>query len=155
MADQNVYSHAGVKFAISTTAQNGDLTLSEFEGLTYTDVSSVGSIGEYGISTNMLTYDTMDTLVSKKAKGITNAGDPALEVARMDSDAGQLAMRTAGAPDYFDSHAFKVTKQDGSIDFLRGLVSGPSSPGGRNEDFDLHNFTLALNQAVIHKNATV
>lgn len=149
----NIYSHAGVKIAISTLAQNSDLDESGFDALTYTVITGVGSIGEYGISTNMLSYDALDTLVSKKAKGITNAGDPQIEMARSDKDPGQQAMRAAGAPDYFEAHAFKITKQDGSIDYLRGLVAGPSSPGGRNEDFDLHVFTLGLNQAPVHVDA--
>ncbi len=149
MADV-IYSHAGAKFSISTTAQNDDLDQAGFEALSWTEVSPVGSMGEYGINTNMLTYDTWNTLVAKKAKGITNAGDPAVEVARDDADAGQTAMRAAGAPDAFDSYAFKVEKQDGSIDYLRGLVSGPNSPSGRNEDFDLHVFTLGLQQQPVH-----
>lgn len=149
----NVYSHAGDTVSISTETAGSDLDAAGFEGLTYTEIGSVGSIGEYGISTNILTYDTLNTLVSKKAKGITNAGDPQIEVARADSDPGQQAMRAAGAPGYFQAHAFKVTKQDGSVDYLRGLVTGPTSPGGRNEDFDLHMFTLALNQAPLHVDA--
>lgn len=145
-----VYSHSGVTVAISTTTANSDLTSTTFAALTFTAIGSVGSIGEYGISTNMLSYDTMNTLVTRKAKGITNAGDPPIECARDDADAGQVAMNAAGAPDCFDAYAFKITKQDGSIDYLRGLVSGPVSPGGRNEDFDLSVYTLGLNQAPVH-----
>lgn len=148
-----VYSHAGVTLAISTTAQDADLDQTGFEALTFTPVSNVGMIGEYGINTNMISYDTLDTLVSRKAKGITNAGDPSVEVARTDDDAGQLAMQAAGAPDYFQARAFKVVKQDGSIDYLRGLVAGPTSPSGRNEDFDVHVYVLGLNQAPLHVDA--
>lgn len=149
-----VYSHAGDKLFISTTVQNSDLDEAGFEGLSYTQVKNVGSIGEYGITTNMLSYDVYDRAVSLKAKGITNAGDPQVEVARDDADAGQQAMRTSGEPTYYDAHAFYVLKQDGSIDYLRGLVAGPVSPNGRNEDFDLHRFTLGLVQAPVHKNAS-
>lgn len=145
-----VYSHSGVVVAISTTAEDDDLDQAGFEALTYTDVSNVGSIGEYGINTNMITYDTMDTLVSRKAKGITNAGDPQIEAARTDGDTGQGHLNAAGAPNYFNARAIKITKQDGSIDYLRGLVAGPNSPSGRNEDFDLHVWTLGLNQAPLH-----
>ena len=155
MADQ-AYSHAGVTLHISTTAQNSDLddhASSGFPSLTYTEVKNVGSIGEYGIDTNMISYDMLSTAVSRKAKGITNAGDPEVEVARDDTDPGQLLMRAAGAVSNHNSYAFKVVKQDGSIDYLRGLVAGPNSPSGRNEDFDLHVFALALNQEPVHVNA--
>ena len=145
-----VYSHAGVTVAVSTTIANTDLDQAGFEALTFTNVGNIGSIGEYGINTNMISYDTMDTLVTRKAKGITNAGDPQLECARADDDGGQILLIAAGAPDAFDAYAFEVTKQDGSIDYLRGIVSGPNSPSGRNEDFDLSIFTLGLNQAPLH-----
>ncbi|MBN49993.1 MAG: hypothetical protein CMN85_10660 [Spongiibacteraceae bacterium] len=149
-----VYSHAGDKFYISTTAQSSNLDQTGFEALSFTQVTQVGSIGEYGVSTNMLSYDTLDTVVSQKAKGITNAGDPAIECARNSDDAGQLAMKVAGAPTYYNAHAFKVLRQDGSIDYLRGLVAGPVAPNGRNEDFDLWVFTLALVQEPLFVDAT-
>lgn len=156
MADQ-AYSHSNVKFYISTTPQNSDLTdhaTMGFPGLSYTEVKAVGSLGAYGIDTNVISYDTLSTKVSLKAKGITNAGDPEVEVARNDTDPGQIAMRAAGAVDNRNSYAFKVLKQDGSIDYLRGLVMGPNRPSGRNEDFDLEVFTLGLNQEPLHVNAT-
>lgn len=150
----NIYSHAGAKFYISSTAQNEDLGVTDFEGLSYTLVSNVGSLGEYGLEINMINYPTWDTEVIQKAKGTANAGDPQLEVARLDSDAGQLAMRAAGASGLGDAYAFKIENQDGSIDYLRGLVGGPVSSGGSNEDFDLHRFNIALNQAPVHVNAS-
>lgn len=148
MADV-VYSHAGDQFAVSTEVANSDLDVSGFEALTYTDVVPVGAMGEYGINTNVISYDTWNTVVLQKAKGITNAGDPTVEVARRDSDAGQQAMAVIGAPDYYDAHAFRVTKQDGHIDYLRALCGGPNSPSGRNEDFDLHVYTLMCIQAPV------
>lgn len=145
---------AGAKIEISATSQNDDLTQSEFEGLSYTQVNNVGSIGTYGNDTNMVTYDTIDRKVTQKQKGITNAGDPQVECARVDDDAGQTAMRAAGAVDTRDAYAIKVTKQDGAIDFLRGLVSGPVNQNGRNEDFDLQTFTLGLVQEPVHVDAS-
>lgn len=139
-------SHSGDTLKICTTIQNTDLDGAGFAALTYVEVGSVGSVGEYGVSTNVLTYDTWNTLVAKKAKGITNAGDPEVEVARSATDAGQIAMRAAGHPSVKDSYAFKVTRQDGTVEYLRGLVAGPRKPNGRNEDFDLEIFTLMLNQ---------
>lgn len=142
-------SHSGDTLKICTTVQNTDLDEAGFTALTYVEVGSVGSVGEYGVSTNVLTYDTWNTLVAKKAKGITNAGDPEVEVARSATDAGQIAMRTAGHPSVKDSYAFEVTRQDGTVEYLRGLVAGPRKPNGRNEDFDLEIFTLMLNQLPI------
>lgn len=154
MSDQ-LSTLAGSTISISTTAQNSDLNEGQFTGLTYTPVSNVGSIGAYGNDTNVLSYDTLDRKVQQKQKGMTNAGDPQLEVARLDSDPGQIALRVAGAVDSRDSYAFKVVKQDGSINYLRGLVVGPVHQNGRNEDFDLDMYTLGLVQEVLRVPATV
>jgi len=139
-------TNAGSKFFICVTPQNEDLTQAEFAALTYVQVKKVGSVGERGINTNIVTYDTWDTSVSLKGKGITNAGDPPVEVAEDLTDPGQIAMRAAGAPDVPDAYAFKVERADGSVEYLRGLVAGPNVPGGRNEDFVLNTYTLGLNQ---------
>lgn len=148
MAD-NIYTHSNVQFFVSTNAQDSDLTLQQFGQLSWTEVTPVGSLPERGIDTNMLTYDTVNTLVAKKAKGITDAGTGTLECARNPSDLGQILMSQIGAPNYFKSHAFKLIKQDGTVEYGRGLVAGPSYPGGRNEDFDIANFTIAYQQALV------
>jgi hypothetical protein len=145
----SVYTHANVQFLVSTTPQNADLNQAGFEGLTYTPVGFVGSLPERGINTNMLSYDMVNTLVSDKAKGITDAGSGTLECARNITDPGQILMTTIGQPDYFDKHAFKMIKQDGTIEYGRGLVAGPNYPGGRNEDFDVANYSIAYVQAPI------
>ena len=147
----NVNSHAGVKFFISPVANNANMSELDFLAINdWIQVSNMGSVGDYGIDTNILSYDSTDTLVARKSKGISNAGDPEFEFARDDSDAGQQAMDVAGAPSLFDAYPFKVEKQDGATDYLRGLVSGPKTPGGRNEDFDVVMYMLALNQVVFH-----
>lgn len=145
----NAFSQSGDKFNISTTAANSDLddhaTLG-FPGKVYTEVKNVGSIGEFGISTNMITYDTLGNDVTLKAKGMTNAGDPTIECAELIADPGQVAMRAAGAVTNKNNYAFRITRADGQIEYLRGLVAGPVQPGGRNEDFRLNVFTLGINQ---------
>ena len=91
-------TNAGSKLYICITPKNSDLTETEFKALAYVQVKKVGSVGERGINTNIVTYDTWDTLVALKGKGITNAGDPPVEVAQDLIDPGQSAMRAAGAP---------------------------------------------------------
>lgn len=141
-----VYTHANITFAVSTEPANSDLDEAGFAALTYTPVAAVGSVPERGINTNILSYDTVNTLVSKKAKGITDAGDGTLECARTPSDPGQVLLNTLGQPDCFDSHAFKITKQDGTVEYTRALVAGPTYPGGRNEDFDLATYAMGFQQ---------
>lgn len=142
-------TNSGSKLFICVLPQNEDLTATAFAALTYIQVKKIGNIGERGINTNIVTYDTYDTQVSLKGKGITNAGDPQVEMAEVLKDPGQVAMRAAGAPDVPDAYAFKIERPSGEVEYLRGLVAGPNTPGGRNEDFVLNTYTLALNQAPI------
>lgn len=150
------------KFYIAVTEPSGsvpqacpaDLTLEQYEALHWTQVKNTGSIGETGTSTNVVSYDELETDVTQKQKGISNAGDPDIECARNPTDPGQIAMRAAGATKFY--YAFKVEKDDApqpgytnSVFYNRGLVTGPRRPNGRQEDFDLEIFSLGLIQKEI------
>lgn len=141
------FTNSGSKVSISSTPSNEDLDAAAFALLTWTEIANVGSLGERGSSTNIVNYDTWGRDTVLKGKGMTNAGDPQLEVAQALADPGQIALRAAAATK--DNYAFKVERQNGDIQYLRGLVTGPTEPGGRNEDFVVNLFTLALNQAPI------
>lgn len=146
-------THAGATFWVCATPQPVDLDAAGFAALTWVQVKAVGSHGETGPNTNILTYDTWDTSVVQKAKGITNAGDPQVELARLPDDPGQVILRAAALTNF--NYAFKIEHNDkpnalaGSKPttvYNRGLVTGPVRPRGRNEDFDLERFTLGLQQ---------
>lgn len=156
-----VNTNAGKKVYICATAQQADLNATAFAALTWVLISGVGNFGETGDKTNILNYDTWDTQVTQKAKGITNAGDPTLELARIPTDAGQMLLHTAAATNL--NYAFKIVGNDlpdadpdstPTIRYNRGLVSGPTNPNGKNEDFDLEVFSLGLNQKQITVNPT-
>lgn len=144
-------ANAGSKLYVCATAQNSDLERAGYEALTWVQVTGVGSHGEVGTTTNILTYDTWDTTVVQKAKGMKNAGDPEIELARIPTDPGQIILRAAANTNF--NYAFKIERNDPAVEggeptiiYNRGLVTGPRRPMGRNEDFDLEIFTLALNQ---------
>ncbi len=147
-------TNKGRKFYICATPKPTDLNQGQYEALVWVEVGHVGSVGETGTNTNIVSYDELSTEVTQKQKGISNAGDPVVECARAPTDAGQILMRTAGQGPYF--YAFKVEDNDkpssdytNSIFYNRGLVTGPVRPGGRNEDFVLENYTLGLVQEEI------
>lgn len=147
---ETAYTHSSDKLYISTTAQNADLddhATNGFPGLIWTEVKGVGSFGETGINTNMVSYDTWGNTVVSKGKGLTDAGDADVEALRIPADPGQVAMNAAGAPSVTDNYAFRIDLQDGTTRYFRALVGGPRYPSGRNEDFDLVMWTLGLNQA--------
>lgn len=153
-------ANAASRLFVCATAQNVALDQTGYEALTWVEIGGIGSRGETGISTNMLTYDTWSDSVTQKAKGMTDAGSPELEVARLPSDPGQAILRTAGAVGNNNNYAFKelradgTTASNGTVLYNRGLVVGPKRPGGRNEDFDLEVFTLGFQQQEIVVNPT-
>jgi hypothetical protein len=147
-------ANAGAKVYICATPQNTDLDQAGYEALAWVEIKAIGNHGETGPNTNILTYDTWDTTVIQKAKGMTDAGSPEIEVARIALDPGQVLLRAAALTNY--NYAFKMVRNDAptanaapTILYNRGLVTGPRRPHGRNEDFDLEIFTLALQQLEI------
>lgn len=148
-------ANAASRIFVCATPQNSELSQTDYEALAWVEIKSIGSRGETGKSTNILTYDTWDTKVIDKAKGMTDAGSPELEVARIPTDPGQIILRAGGVVGNNNKYAFKEIRADGTtptngtVKYNRGLITGPKSPGGRNEDFDLEVFTLALVQEEI------
>lgn len=149
-----VNANAGSKVYICATAQQFDLDQPGYEALTWVEIKAIGNHGEAGSITNILNYDTWDTTVIQKAKGMTDGGSPEIEVARIPTDPGQMLLRIAADTNL--NYAFKMVRNDpafaggtGTVLYNRGLVTGPRRPFGRNEDFDLEIFTLALNQKEI------
>jgi hypothetical protein len=147
-------TNKGRKVYICETPQPSDLDQTGYEALTWVQVGNVGSVGETGTNTNVVSYDELDTDVTQKGKGMSNAGDPVIECARNPTDDGQIALRAAALTDY--RYAFKFTDDDkpaadytDTVHYNRGIVSGPIRPNGRNEDFILERFTLGLVQREI------
>ena len=103
-------SNAGSKLFVSADPQPADLTQAQYEALTWVEVKLVGNHGETGSNTNILTYDTWDTDVIQKAKGITDAGSPAVECARVPTDPGQIILRAQALTNF--NYAFRMDRND-------------------------------------------
>lgn len=156
-------TNAGAKLYVCTTPQGAsDLARADFEALAWTLISGMGNMGETGSKTTIVNYDAWDTVVIQKGKGLTDAGSPTVECARLPTDPGQNILRAAGLPTNQFNYAFKLVKNDPAviggaptIIYQRGIVTGPTHPNGKNEDFDLDVFTLGLNQVEIVVNPTL
>lgn len=138
-------THVGDK--VYVCAANADATLDEtgFEALAWVEVGKMGRMGELGVVQNVATY-TLWNGSTLKGKGTAAAGDPELEVARDETDAGQIILRSFAAVANSHCMAIRVDKQDGNKKYSRALVMGPSEPQGNADDFDLQVFTLGLVQ---------
>jgi len=151
----NKSTKKGSKVYVCETAQNTDLTASTYAALTWVQVGKVGNIGDFGSDSTINNYNTLDEPVQQKQKGVSNAGDPELEVASIADDDGQIILRTFGDPLNINNMAIKIERNDApqgmtnTIFYSRGVVSGPLYPGGGSDDFDLEKFKIGLNQLPI------
>lgn len=151
----NKSTKKGSKVYVCETAQNTDLTATAYAALTWVQVGKVGNIGDFGSDSTINNYNTLDEPVQQKQKGVSNAGDPELEVASIADDAGQIILRTFGDPLNINNIAIKVERNDApqgktnTVFYSRGVVSGPLYPGGGSDDFDLEKFKIGLNQLPI------
>lgn len=145
------YTNANGKFFFCTTPQASDLTKDQFEALTWVEVKNVGKLPESGSTTNTVKYDTIDTNVTQKAKGVSDAGGGNLEVAYTPDDAGQAALRQAAQTNYMYATKRELNdapddKHTNTVFYNRGIISGPTHSGGGVEDFVTETFTIANNQ---------
>ena len=148
-------SMAGTKVSICTTPQNTDLAnAAAAAALTYVEVGGVGRVGAFGRSTNMINYNTLATSTIKKAKGVTDLGSPEIEVEYDAADAGQDALRVAGASQS-NQYVVRIEGNDTpatgaapkpTIRYLRGFIGGPTNSNGGVEDFNLQTFVVGVNQ---------
>lgn len=150
---------AGAKVSICTTTQTPGATETVLEGLTYVDIGSVGNLGDYGASPNIVSYDTLDTDVTQKSKGVTDAGELSIECARIFDDIGQIALRAAALTKF--NYAIKIEYEDApsathtnTIMYCVGVVSGPQMLGGSTDDFIRESYAVGMNQLPIFINPT-
>ncbi|MBN7804909.1 hypothetical protein JZX86_05960 [Agrobacterium rosae] len=134
---------------ISTTPVSFPLNLAAFKALTYVEIKSVGNLGDYGAAPNIVNYPTLDTDVTSKAKGIEDAGDLSIEVARIFDDPGQIAIRAAAGTKFY--YAVQVEYADApgpdwsnTSMYAAGPVSGPMLMGGGTDDFIRESYTVAF-----------
>ena len=139
----------GGTFAITAIAANADVAdLAAYEALVYTEVPNVGTMGDSGVSQNVVSYSTWDRNVAAKGKGEADAGSPSVEFLDV-SSAGMTIMETNAAVDNSDSYAFKFEWPDGTTEYNRGIVTGPMRLKGGNEDFKRVSFNLGFSQVPI------
>jgi hypothetical protein len=136
----------GASFAISTQPANSRLDMPGFIALEYEIVPNVNNMGDTGITQNIVSYPSWGRSVTCKSRGQADAGDPDIEFMDLPS-AGMSLMLAAAEVDNQNAYAFRITWADGSIEFIRGIVTGPRYLKGANEDFRRVAFTLGLVQA--------
>jgi len=97
-----------------------------FDAAGYAAVTGWAKIGEitdggsHGKTYAEVTHSPIDTRTVQKFKGSINIGTKTLQLGIDDDDAGQTLVKTARDSD--NDYSFKVTYQDGAIDYFQAKV---------------------------------
>lgn len=94
-----VQTAAGSKIYISSDASTAD-SQTDFEGLTWTEIGEVVSIGDFGSEFQEITHTSISDRLVRKFKGAEDPGTIQVELGRDVSDIGQAMLKTALGNDY-------------------------------------------------------
>lgn len=146
----------GSTFAIGTTLATTNGTQAEYEADTYTSVSKVQSIGEFGDEREIVRFAGLSSGRAEKARGIADAGDLAVIYADVTGDAGQLAIEAAYAAtsQATDEFNFRVQLNDQistnpTTYYFRGRVTTLRLQETSNDAVVLVRAVVGINTAVL------
>jgi hypothetical protein len=144
--------NTGYRVYICETAQEADLDQAGFEALTWVEATNVGTLPDRGQSQDELTYPTLNNGIIK-GKGPKNYGSGDFEVSRKGTNLGRDAMVTAANTEL--NYAIKLVAPDAvsgytaTTEYLRGLLSGPTYPGGGADQASIARFSFYNNQYLL------
>lgn len=141
-------THAGGRVYISATTANERLDEAGFSALTYIPIPGLGNHSDTGLTQSVSSYSAWGQQVACKRKSQATAQDFSLEFLALPS-AGMEALEFAGAPGNSNCYAIKTAWPDGSVEYNRGVVTGPIWPKGSNEDFRLARFDVNTMQTPV------
>lgn len=129
----SVITSTGTLFAL-VAAEPATIDAAGFGALTFTNVGEITELPEYGANAEVVSHQPLATGRTEKYKGFINNGSMSIQCARDSDDAGQalLALGVTGINKNVE-HSFRITYQDGSIDYFTGKIfSYTKNPGGAN-----------------------
>lgn len=142
---------SGSTLFIGTTADGENL--SQFLADSYTEVGEVEDLGEFGDTSELVTFASLTDGRIRKLKGTRDAGDMAIIVGADMTDAGQDAMESAEQDTL--NYNFKVVLNDAltlggtpSEHYFRGKVMSRRLTVGTANNVVRRNFTIAVDSAI-------
>lgn len=146
MAEDTITA-AGTELAISAGVPV-TLDAAGYAALSYTPIGEVTDAGEgYDREYNPVEYSPLATRRVQVRKGSYSSGTASIVMARSPSDAGQTLLKTASKSD--DQYSFRLTYQDGSIDYFRALVMGAPKQIGTIDNIVMISTDLTLQSDVV------
>lgn len=142
-----IQSSAGTTVAISAAlpATNDAAGFAAVTG--WAVIGEVSQVGDFGKKYNAITFNDLGTRRVRKLKGSYDPGSLPLDLAKDMDNAGQDLLRTARDSD--DDHSFRVTYQDGSIDYFKGLVMDFITKIGGSDNVVGGSAEIAVNSDVV------
>ena len=112
---------AGTEIAISAAAPY-TFDRGGYAALAFTPIGEITDGGQHGRTYAEVTHNPINSRATQKFKGSFNEGTKTLQLAISDQDEGQVLVRTALNSDA--PYSFRVTYQDGAVDYFQALVLG-------------------------------
>lgn len=161
MAD--LFPVAGMKFYIGAApmaTQAADFVAGDFAGVTWVEVDGWSQMGSIGDAAALITTPLINRGRDQKTKGTANAGSMANVFGIIRDDAGQLAIRAAGAASNKNNYPFRILGNDptGSpatatkIMFV-GIVMSAQEAGGEANTNQMLNATVEINSNLVEVSA--
>lgn len=146
-------SHLFIGGQMATT--NVDFVAADFASQSWIEVDGWSSMGAFGDAAALITTQLINRGRDIKQKGTTNSGSMANVFARIEEDAGQIALRTAAAGAQKNNFAFRVDfpLQTGDSTppkaYFVGLAMGTQEAGGGANTIRNMNTTIEINSNIV------
>jgi hypothetical protein len=127
-AATEAYTTAGSSLAVSAAAPTAN-TKTAYMALSFTPIGEIDDLGTIGRTYNNVAFNPISSRATRNIKGSFSDGTQAVKMAKASGDPGQVIIAAGLDDDAF--YSFKLTEQDGTIQFYRAQISSaPNEYGG-------------------------
>lgn len=143
----NVFTSAGTTVSISSILPS-PYSAGGFGNISnFVEIGEVTDLGEYGREYAAVNHNPLKERRTIKRKGSYNDGALSLQLARVPTDAGQIALRSALNSD--SSYSFKVVLQNGTVQFFTGQVMSYTTNVGGVDQITSASVTVEIDNDII------
>jgi hypothetical protein len=140
-ATTSVFTVAGTTIGISASAP-ATYDAAGYAALTYTNIGNIEDGGSHGRTYAEVTFNPIDSRGTQKFKGSYNEGNKTLSVGLNSDDAGMILLKAALLLD--SDSSFKVTYQNGDVDYFRAKVMSVSKATAGVDSIVMASIELAI-----------
>lgn len=136
-----VFTVAGTTVGISASAP-ATFDAAGYAALTFTNIGNIEDGGSHGRTYAEVTFNPIDNRGTQKFKGSFNEGNKTLSVGLNSDDAGMVLLKAALLLD--TDYSFKVTYQNGDVDYFQAKVMSLSKGTGSVDSIVMATIELAI-----------